>query len=1055
MLTTNEAARLLREVGAAGPRPSGTREREDAPLRAICRALGFRETLRLPRATARRLGFESAAAVRIAEGDGALRALVVEWSDGAPLRERAAASCRALARESPLQLWLVVARDRTGHEVLIAAPPVAGRGTTPALVVDTRAVLESDAETLAALAAAGAEPGGLRHLRWSEILGRDGLTRRFYRDFERCVETLATTAIGRASREDRRTVAVLHASRLLFLAFLEAKGWLDHDRAFLRRAFSERCGGRGAQQRFLEPLFFGTLNTPASRRAPAARAFGAIPFLNGGLFTRTPVESRCRALRFRDEALGTLIGDLLGRYRLTARETSAEWSEAAVDPEMLGRAFESLMAGGDRRDGGVFYTPQPLIMRLTRRALDAAIPAGAATCASVGDLRVLDPACGSGAFLVFALEELAARLIAAGDARRLSVVRREVLSRSIFGVDRDPTAVWLCQLRLWLSVAVEDEEEDVARLTPLPNLDRNVREGDALAGLAFDDATFAGDRSLEPLRMRYVRASGARKRSLARLLDREERRRATQAAEERVRIARAERRDLLASVRSRDLFHERRPPDASARAQLESLRVRARAAAADARRLRDGGALPFAFGTHFPALERAGGVDLVIGNPPWVRTHRIPAADRESLRARFTSFRHAAWLAGASLAAAGRGFGSQADLAALFTERAVRLARPGGVVSLLLPAKLWNALAGGGIRAVLAREAPPVALDTWDGSDAGFDAVVYPTALLARRPEGSADPPEREVEITRLQQARAESWRIPFSRLALDGTPGAPWVLVPAGVRRAFDRLTAAGIALAESPFGRPILGVKSGCNSAFVVALRSPEGDHELALVTSAGHEGAVDSSLLRPVLRGEHVRAFIADQAAGGAAIIWTHDALGAPLTQLPTATRRWLLRWRRTLETRADGRGARWWSLFRTEAARADSARVVWCDIGREPRALVLPAGDPTVPLNSCYVVRAPSAADAHALAAYLNSGIAAAWLRALAEPARGGYRRYLGWTCARLPIPRDWSRARPELAAIGRTAAAGTMPDPEELLDLVSGAFGLCRADLRPLLEWDQS
>jgi hypothetical protein len=97
-----------------------------------------------------------------------------------------------------------------------------------------------------------------------------------------------------------------------------------------------------------------------------------------------------------------------------------------------------------------------------------------------------------------------------------------------------------------------------------------------------------------------------------------------------------------------------------------------------------------------------------------------------------------------------------------------------------------------------------------------------------------------------------------------------------------------------------------------------------------------------------------------------------------------------------------------------------------------------------LNSCYVVRCIDDCDARALTALLNSPLAAVWLNALAEPARGGYRRYLGWTVGQLPIPRDWKRARAVLA----DAAHGD----DELLESVLKAYRLRRADVAPLLEW---
>jgi hypothetical protein len=159
-----------------------------------------------------------------------------------------------------------------------------------------------------------------------------------------------------------------------------------------------------------------------------------------------------------------------------------------------------------------------------------------------------------------------------------------------------------------------------------------------------------------------------------------------------------------------------------------------------------------------------------------------------------------------------------------------------------------------------------------------------------------------------------------------------------------------------------------------------------------------------------------------------------------------------WRSRLEARSDSRGERWWGVFRTEAARHDCARVVWSDIGRSPRALVLEAGDPTVPLNTCYVVRAPSADDAHALTALLNSSVAASWLGALAEPARGGYRRFLGWTCARFPVPWAWEDVRAQLAPIARAAASGDAPDAWTLTERVIRAYGVRHAELAPLLTW---
>ena len=141
-----------------------------------------------------------------------------------------------------------------------------------------------------------------------------------------------------------------------------------------------------------------------------------------------------------------------------------------------------------------------------------------------------------------------------------------------------------------------------------------------------------------------------------------------------------------------------------------------------------------------------------------------------------------------------------------------------------------------------------------------------------------------------------------------------------------------------------------------------------------------------------------------------------------------------------------------LFRTEGADCSRARVVWSDFGRVPRAALLAAGDPTVPLNSCYVLPCDDPRDALALAALLNSPLAAAWLNAIAEPARGGWHRYLAWTVALLPLPRDWPRARDVLAPLAERALLGDLPSDAELLAAACRAYRVRGTDVSPLIAW---
>ncbi|MDF1506077.1 hypothetical protein [Roseisolibacter sp. H3M3-2] len=287
---------------------------------------------------------------------------------------------------------------------------------------------------------------------------------------------------------------------------------------------------------------------------------------------------------------------------------------------------------------------------------------------------------------------------------------------------------------------------------------------------------------------------------------------------------------------------------------------------------------------------------------------------------------------------------------------------------------------------------------------------------------------------------------LPPDALPLDAhDPASPWLLLPPETRDAFDALRAAGPPLADADVARPTLGVKCGCNDAFLVDVEP--GDGPTAVVHAGDRVGRVERALLRPVLRGEDLaRPHARDDAQGVASILWTHGDDGAPLPALPPLAARWLAPWRDRLPERAASRGARWWSLFSAAVAAAPRAGDCWADLARTPAPRLLGAGDPTVPLNTCYVAPCDDPLDARALAALLATPLVAAWLGALAEPARGGFRRHLAWTVALLPTPRDWRRARLVLAP-------ALDVEPTARNAIVAAAFGLPLHRLAPLLAWD--
>ena len=527
-------------------------------------------------------------------------------------------------------------------------------------------------------------------LRVGEALASEAVTPRFFRAFRATLERLTDRLTAPHSRSERHTLALTAFTRVLLLYFVQGKGWLDGDRRYLIRRFDDCvAAGRPFHCRVLDPLCFGALNRPATERSGAARALGRLPFLNGGLFEPTALERRHGAVRWSNSDWRDAFDDLLERFHFSARETE---EGDAVAPDMLGRVFEGVMDPTERRASGSYYTPAALVREIVRAGLEAALvhrlglaPPAAERWIHRGEpperspdlrrLTVLDPAVGSGAFLLGALEELTRLRCTAGEGPACAV-RRDVMAHSLFGVDLSLTAVRLAELRLWLAliadVSAEANDRELTRIAPLPNLDGHVRQGDALVdpltlarALGGGPAPAAPTPELERLssarRTLFGLAGPAKRHALAGLARAE-----AALARDLFRTAAAalERRaaELIAAAKDRDLFGRRRGLTPDERALLRRLRASWRELRAAAVRLeREGGAPFFAFESHFGDVLAQGGFDLVAGNPPWVRGERVPVRVREALATRYATWRPAR----------GRGFAHLPDLAVAFVERAL------------------------------------------------------------------------------------------------------------------------------------------------------------------------------------------------------------------------------------------------------------------------------------------------------------------------------------------------------------------------------------------------
>ena len=329
--------------------------------------------------------------------------------------------------------------------------------------------------------------------------------------------------------------ALQFLNRCMFLYFIQRKGWLGKDKEFLG-SFWE--GYKKSTQpantfvdKWLKVMFFEAFNRKfhgGHRHLPEKirEALSLAPFLNGGLFTENELDQRpditISDLRFEQ------IFKFFERYNFTIAEDSPLDKEVAVDPEMIGKVYESLVnveetSADQRSAAGIFYTPRTEIDLMCRLALvdhlanhlgaekksllyqlvfalepDEKLEADAAISkvklwASLNDclrgITVADPACGSGSFLVgmlHILDDLQDRA-----SRQLGLQenpydrKKRIIGQSLYGVDVMDWACHVAELRLWLVLIIDAEfsleELNIRREPLLPHFSFKIRCGDSLA----------------------------------------------------------------------------------------------------------------------------------------------------------------------------------------------------------------------------------------------------------------------------------------------------------------------------------------------------------------------------------------------------------------------------------------------------------------------------------------------------------------------------------------------------------------------------------------------
>ena len=628
---------------------------------------------------------------------------------------------------------------------------------------------------------------------------------------------------------------------------------------------------------------------------------------------------------------GTGILDVFDRYNFTVKEDEPLEREVAVDPEMLGKVFENLLEVKDRKSKGTYYTPREIVHYMCRESLINYLDSE--MCAAEGDLffdrkdieflirfgeltpendarvqkegketdkyfyrtpasiriraglideklaniRLCDPAVGSGAFLVGMMTEIAkarqtlSTYIDGQGLRSPYLFKRQAIQNSLYGVDIDPGAVEIAKLRLWLSLIVD--EDDIREIKPLPNLDYKIMQGNSLLeefeGVKLFDEKLITDTPLDEtavlirdvkrkqtfLQREYFRLKEAGLLTLVKRQDLD-----LQLQEQATLLKRIEKRagkigeeiplfDSEAKKKADELkqlhkeffesFQKSRKDAIKARIEameweLIEATLKEQHKTNAIKRIGEwkrANLRPFfLWKFHFAEVFREkSGFDVVIANPPYVRQEAIRPLKPDLAKA------------------FGKFYCGTADLYTYFYKCGLDLLKVGGHLCFIAPNKFMRAGYGKNTRELLAVEATPkVVIDFGDLPI--FDATTYPSILLVEKgkPEAAGktlvatftDPSQLE----RLDETLAAvGFSMPIDALKAEG-----WTLERPDVLALMEKLRKAGKPLGEYVQERFYRGVLTGLNEAFVIS----EATRQQLIA-----EDPKSADLIKPWLRGKDI--------------------------------------------------------------------------------------------------------------------------------------------------------------------------------------------------------
>lgn len=827
--------------------------------------------------------------------------------------------------------------------------------------------------------------------KWREAFNVEKVTKNFYNKYAEIfgyVEGL----IGQSNDLKGDTLRLYTQTlfnRLMFLRFIEKKdNWLDFNgqKDYLKALYEAKLvNGKSFYQSRLCPLFFEALAIEGKQES---KAVGKVPFLNGGLFEKGELDKQIADIP--NEAFEPILAQdgLFYRYNFTVEESTPLDIEVAVDPEMLGKVFEKLVTG--RHESGSYYTPKSIVSFMCREAIKGYLCSK--TSASwkaiellvdeheleieqlseqdrddilyyLETLKAVDPACGSGAYLLGLLQELMAiRRTLQNQKLRTDPeyhykLKLKAISRSLYGVDIDPFATNVAKLRLWLSLAVEADYPQA-----LPNLDFKIETGDAVLGPCneltdADDMLFISElkeraEALVVKKDEYMTAHGDRKKELFEEIRAEEKAIASETS-----TAYGE--SIIAwYVHFAEVFM------ATRRQQEIQTGVE---------ELQD---------YQITTLEPTG-FDIVLANPPYIRQELIKDI-KPTLEKVYPVT-----------------YSGTADLYTYFYTRAVELLGLGGMLAFISSNKWFRANYGKKLRSYLADKCTIHSITDFQDSPVFEGTTAYPMIFIAQKGKTSVSTIHTETQVpdgnVNVKAVIHDKGKV----LSKSAIKGEDWSFIDKASADRIKKMDTNGIPLETYVGEKMYIGIKTGFNKAFIIDSRIR---NQLILDDPASED------LIHPLLMGRDIKKW--KISGKDQWIIFTRR--GVNIDSYPVI-KKYLSQYREKLEPKPldweeknpeekwPGRkpGPYQWYEIQDNVVyykKFEKNKIVFPDISPEPRFCL--DTDGFYPDMTAFMI--PSS-DLYLLGV-LNSKPVLDYYMEISAQIRGGYLRYKRQYVIQIPIPK---------------------------------------------------